>query len=475
MKTSTKALFAFGLMTVIGCTAQSTDDVAMPDEAPGSAIDGQRDGSEGTDAVPMDFDQTLDARRTEASARGRTMLDTSSAASEVLRRNDMDPEAARREAQAIDGAKDDELRAALLEAFTAKYARIAEELGPMLPPASEGLELDSAEVDDVPSTEGYQTRAHTACTTTHATAPYASSSPPPPAGSLVQGFMSVLATGGFADEGTSKFTVRTRGIAVSSADSTIRVNASFALEAGRVEVWSALFGYANAGVSLNLVVRSSDGRVICSQERKLADIGVNTGHVNHTIPAATYGLSCSGARARGSSLGVSAEVTLGAWNGVGGVAGAHAQARGRLLSVSASNCVEPGIFFDGSGLCVSPVAPVSGSSLRINACNDDVNGKWNFDSTAGTIRHRNTSMCLTVDPLAPTIGNGTNVVLRPCNGSAHQRWTRLSDGKLRSQAAASPAPGFCLDGWGFGAPGAPLQMWRCLSPAGNNQKWFFQP
>ncbi|WP_197021633.1 ricin-type beta-trefoil lectin domain protein [Cellulomonas sp. HZM] len=59
--------------------------------------------------------------------------------------------------------------------------------------------------------------------------------------------------------------------------------------------------------------------------------------------------------------------------------------------------------------------------------------------------------------------NGTRVELRPCNGSAAQRWTASADGTLRVQ-------GKCLDVVDVGtANGTRVQVWDCH--AGPNQRW----
>ncbi|MBS2014523.1 MAG: ricin-type beta-trefoil lectin domain protein [Deltaproteobacteria bacterium] len=461
MKTTTKVGIVAMLTTALamGCAAPTQEA-----EAP---ISSAAESPDTTPPVPDDDPSNI------AEARG-SMLDRSNVVDDALRAAGLDPFEARREAEAIRTASEKD-RAPLVAEFSRKYAAVARSVESQLPGAREtsaGSSIRPVEGPRIGQDVAFElpemsTTDRTACATATQTT-YSSSSPPVPSTSVDARFMSVLATHGAAGASTNDSSKTSWMFPVTPAPSTSTVTATFRLETGHLEVWSGLFGYADGGVQLRLDVTTATGEPFCSNVLTIRQAQNVAEHTNEALVPATHTVRCSNTRARDTSTGLRAKLTLRAWAGAGGIAGAHARATGRLLSIGFSNCVEDGAFYDAEGLCVKPVGTAIGSSTRLEECDTSTAANWSFDGTI--IRHRATGLCLSVEPTG-TISSSTPVALRTCSTSLRQRWIRAANGQVQSAAAA----GFCLDGSGGGGVGSTLFMWPCLTPAGKNQRWFFEP
>ena len=159
-------------------------------------------------------------------------------------------------------------------------------------------------------------------------------SPPNPGGTVSPGTgrMTQRASTGFAgDEHYESWTRVTLRRDRNIAHTIVRT--SVEVEEGRVELWSALAGYSNAGTALNLEVLDGT-EVLCSDEVILADLSQNSGRDNHFIPRATHELSCGFDREAGGSIFPVARVKLRSWAIAAVAAGAHAETKVQINSIS---------------------------------------------------------------------------------------------------------------------------------------------
>ncbi|GAA1683420.1 ricin-type beta-trefoil lectin domain protein [Fodinicola feengrottensis] len=120
----------------------------------------------------------------------------------------------------------------------------------------------------------------------------------------------------------------------------------------------------------------------------------------------------------------------------------------------------PGTITGLGGKCVDVAGanPANGTKIQLYDCNGTTAQKWTKGSD-GTLR--SLGKCLDVSGANPA--NGTKTQLYDCNGTAAQNWTVGTDGTIR-------ALGKCLDAANSSsANGTALQLWSCTGSA--NQKW----
>jgi len=114
----------------------------------------------------------------------------------------------------------------------------------------------------------------------------------------------------------------------------------------------------------------------------------------------------------------------------------------------------------GSGLCITPTTPASGSQLELAACRASADQRWRIDPD-GTIRSQ--GMCMDVGTGS---GDGTPVVRDTCTGSASQIFDLNGSNDLTSTGTDF----LCVDVTDRGtSSGTPLQLWQCTGT--DNQKW----
>jgi hypothetical protein len=291
---------------------------------------------------------------------------------------------------------------------------------------------------------------------------------------LTNGFRAT-ASGGAANQQTNTATIGHIFSNLSPDEQRVTAFARVRITSGHVEGWSALFGYANAGASLNMRV-VENGNVVCSSpEVKLSELHINTGSSSSDIGPIVRLLSCSYPRARNRGA-LRVEVQLGAWIGVGGVAGASAAVQGVVEAIDVARCVEPRVITGVQGLCIEPLfvlpngRPQPLSPVRVAECSGALAQRWTRTSFGQLRSDADATLCI-------ARGSGDAVELARCSSTdPSHRWTGPADGTIRDNTAT-----MCLDAtWPSGGPsgdfnGSLLHSFRCNSGSAVNQTWRIHP
>ncbi|MCU7820995.1 ricin-type beta-trefoil lectin domain protein [Kitasatospora sp. DSM 101779] len=116
--------------------------------------------------------------------------------------------------------------------------------------------------------------------------------------------------------------------------------------------------------------------------------------------------------------------------------------------------------FSGKCVDVDNGSDRDGTPVQIFPCNGTAAQKWSIVSDGRIVA---LGKCLDVKHNGTA--NGTIVQLYTCNGGGNQQWTRTANGGLMN-----PRSGKCLDNLGFNADDrAPLGIWDCNGLG--NQQW----
>lgn len=122
---------------------------------------------------------------------------------------------------------------------------------------------------------------------------------------------------------------------------------------------------------------------------------------------------------------------------------------------------------DARGSAGNALDGSSSTAFRVVAANADANPRT-AGATPMHFVNRRTGQCLDVAQARMT--DGTNVIQRPCNGSANQSWAYDdSTGFIQSMRD----PRYCLDNSGTYADGANIRVWTCNGSA--DQRFKFDP
>ncbi len=123
---------------------------------------------------------------------------------------------------------------------------------------------------------------------------------------------------------------------------------------------------------------------------------------------------------------------------------------------------------NASGLCldISNASMANGTNVLQWNCIGGNWQKWNYDAATGLIRSLHDSrFCL---DNSGVFGNGANLRIWRCNGSAQQRFTLQADGSLQVRSL----PEQVVDGYGTNAGDNAGTWWNW---GGNNQRWTLIP
>ncbi|MEZ4235722.1 MAG: hypothetical protein R3F59_06075 [Myxococcota bacterium] len=149
--------------------------------------------------------------------------------------------------------------------------------------------------------------------------------------SLKNGFLSVLANDIVADDEHDRDTA-TRSVALPAGTGATSASVTYNVIDGLADADAWLFGYAEAGIELNMTAKNSAGATLCTAREELYIARWNeTG----TPTLGTRSLSCGFSGATGS---VSVSLEAHAWVTVGGAAGGEARTSVQIVNVGAFSC-----------------------------------------------------------------------------------------------------------------------------------------